>query len=155
MISIGKLLYDLYRSVRREGQGVSKEPHYKQQRRPPQEEISRGELDYSRQIRMDSEIFHAIQKQIDADSEASVHASVAGFIREALFRYKKGLSLVPRRSRRSAPRKMTTVRLNEELKDFWDSLPKSKRLDALELLLKTRLVDDKSPEELNQSKSES
>ena len=141
-MNIGKLLYDLYRSIRRKSQKDQREPP-KQQQKPDGENISRGELDYSRQIRMDSKLFHAIQEHIDANNGVSGYASVASLIREALSKYQKGLAIVPRRSRHSSPRKITTVRLNEELKDFWDSLPKSKRLDALELLLKAQLVSDK------------
>lgn len=155
MMNIGKLLYDLYQSIRKV-QDTPVKPDEKQEPKPLGEGISnRGELDYSRQIRMDSKLFHAIQEHIDTNNGASRYASVASLIREALSRYQKGLVVVPRRSRQSPRRKVTTVRLNEELKDFWDSLPKSKRLDALELLLKTQLMDDKSPEELDQSKSES
>lgn len=146
MINLRKLLYGLYRSIRWKSQEDPREPP-KQQQKPHGEDIRRGELDYSRQIRMDSKLFREIQEQIDGNGGTSRYASVASWIREMLSRYQKDLAVVPRRSRRSTPRKITTVRLNEKLKDFWDSLPKSKRLDALELLLKTQLADDRDPEE--------
>ena len=146
MINLGKLLYDLYRlyrSIRRKSQEDQREPP-KQQPKPHEGDISRGELDYSRQIRMDSKLFHVIQELIDANNGTSRYASVASLVREALSKYQKGLAVVPRRSRQSPARKITTIRLNEKLKDFWDSLPKSRRLDALELLLKTELASDKA-----------
>ena len=146
MMNIGKLLYDLYQLIR-EVQEPAVKLDSKQPKKPLAEEIRRGELDYSRQLRIDSKLFHAIQEQINTNNAASRYTSVASLIRETLSRYQKSLAIAPRRSRQSSARKITTVRLNEELKDFWDSLPKSKRLDALELLLKAQLVDDKGPKE--------
>lgn len=103
----------------------------------------RKRLTHSRQIRIDKGLMQAIRQFIQRTSSQGqpIYTSVASFIRDALTEYQQGLSMT---SSTETERQITTVRLDDELNAFWSTLPRSERLDTLDVILRIKLGSDGS-----------
>ena len=95
---------------------------------------SKQPLTRIRQVRLGEELFAAVREVVKANKH---YRSVSHFIREALSEYRQGRALVG--DPKSDHRKLTTLRFDETLSDFWDSLPKDERLALLEEMLLFKL----------------
>ena len=150
-------LHELYQAYRAVWLNTLRLAHRKQSRPCRQDEgtstpkKSRGKrrgrrkrFVHSRQIRIDNGLMHAIRQFIQqrtSSKDQLIYTSVASFIRDALREYQQGLSMI---SSTEAERKITTVRLDDELNAFWSTLPRSKRLDILAEILRVKLGGDSS-----------
>ena len=101
----------------------------------------RKRLVHSRQVRIDKGLLQAIRRLIQHTSSEGkpIYTSVSSFIRDALTEYQQGLNTA---SGTETERQITTVRLDDELNAFWSTLPRSKRLDTLKVILHIKLGDD-------------
>lgn len=99
-----------------------------------------------------SDIFFVIQVRIDHHLFDSVHnavesaifggnysvGSASDFIREALKEHVAGKPL--KAAHENGPKKSLSLRINSNLKGFWDTLPKRHRNNILERAIRTKLL---------------
>ncbi len=87
-------------------------------------------LTRSRQVRLGKDVFAAIKAN-------DKHPNVSSFVRSVLSDYLRGSVVVG--TEQSPARRPVTIRMDEELAAFWDSLPKGTRLDMLGAMFRAEL----------------
>ena len=95
---------------------------------------------FLRQVRINTHLFETIKNAVASaiSGENYSYLSAADFIRDALREHLSGGRL--KRNVEKGPRKAMSLRLNEELKNFWDSLPARERQNILERAIRTKLA---------------
>jgi hypothetical protein len=102
--------------------------------------MNSGDSLFLRQVRVDVLLFETIKNAVGSAllGENYSYLSAADFIREALREHSNGGKL--KRNVEKGNRKAMSLRLNEELKNFWDSLPARERQNILERAIRTKLA---------------
>lgn len=96
---------------------------------------------YSRQIRINIHLFETIQNAVHSAISGGNYryGSAADFIREAIKDYAENKQLLV--GVKEGVRKLMSLRLDEDLKRFWDSLPDRQRPNILERAIRTKLLN--------------
>lgn len=95
---------------------------------------------YVTQIRIDIKLFDSIHNAVESAIFGGNYAieSASHFIREALKDHVSGMPLKVAHS--NGIKKSLSIRMNEPLKRFWDTLPKRHRNNILERAVRTKLL---------------
>jgi hypothetical protein len=92
------------------------------------------------QIRIDAHLFDSIHNAVESaifGGDYSIE-SASHFIREALKDHATGTPL--KMAHENGVKKSLSIRINEDLKRFWDTLPKRHRNNILERAIRTKLL---------------
>lgn len=92
------------------------------------------------QIRIDTHLFDSIHNAVESaifGGDYSIE-SASHFIREALREHAKGAPL--KVAHENGAKKSLSIRIDETLKTFWDTLPKRHRNNILERAIRTKLL---------------
>ena len=102
---------------------------------------SHGSSSHSRQIRINTHLFDTLQNAINSAISGGNYryGSAAEFMREALKDYAETKQLLLNVEK--GIRKLMSLRLDEDLKNFWDSLPNGQRSNILERAIRTKLLN--------------
>lgn len=106
---------------------------------------SHGSSSHSRQIRINIHLFDTLQNAVNSAISGGNYryGSAADFMREALKDYAETKQLLLNVEK--GVRKLMSLRLDENLKNFWDSLPNRQKPNILERAIRTKLLNaDKS-----------
>ena len=102
---------------------------------------SHSSSSYSRQIRINIHLFDTLQNAVNSAISGGNYryGSAADFIREALKDYAETKQLLLNVEK--GVRKLMSLRLDEDLKNFWDSLPNRQKPNILERAIRTKLLN--------------
>jgi hypothetical protein len=92
------------------------------------------------QIRIDAHLFDGIQNAVESaifGGDYSIE-SASHFIREAMREHAAGVPL--KVAHENGSKKSLSIRIDEQLKSFWDKLPKRHRNNILERAVRTKLL---------------
>lgn len=102
---------------------------------------SHGSSSHSRQIRINIHLFDTLQNAVNSAISGGNYryGSAADFMREALKDYAETKQLLLNVEK--GVRKLMSLRLDEDLKNFWDSLPSRQKPNILERAIRTKLLN--------------
>ena len=103
--------------------------------------LNSGLLPHSTQIRIDAHLFDSVKNAIDSAIWGGNYEfeSTSHFLREALREHARGKPLTV--AHKNGPRKQLSLKLDDDLKDFWNGLPKRHRQNILERAVRTKLQE--------------
>jgi hypothetical protein len=95
---------------------------------------------YITQIRIDAQLFESLNNAVESAIFGGNYSiqSASHFVREALKEHASGTPL--KVAHQNGSKKSLSLRLNEQLKNFWDTLPKGHRNNILERAIRTKLL---------------
>jgi len=108
---------------------------------PAKQELSFGRLPHSTQIRINANLFDSVKNAVESAIWGGNYEfeSASHFLREALREHATGKPLIV--AHQGGPRKQLSLKLDDSLKGFWDTLPKRHRQNILERAVRTKLQE--------------
>jgi hypothetical protein len=107
---------------------------------PVYKQENSGNFSYITQIRIDLHLFDSIHNAVESAIFGGNYTieSASHFIREALREHAAGAPL--KVAHENGTKKSLSIRIDQSLKDFWDTLPKRHRNHILERAIRTKLL---------------